>query len=297
MDHPKKQSIGRPRRQPIDIVRTVYWYEFVKQASRLSESKLEIKFDELDREARGMHRGSRWNKYKFGSSSPSRELIERVELAFAGTQALYDHVLWDLVSGQRLRPAELRVAIARLPGKVARLFIDPSATQDSPFWLLLGFNYQDVIRSLVKLMKNGRLDHFFLVAALIAIAHDGSNRQFELQHFEAHVMLAKSALGYRFPVGSPLAWRLEAMVFGKWLETDYRDASLRKIVADLRGLESGPSPPWLIPQQSLPLGKLNPMKVKMEEWEAKAFWTASKLAVHELSFDIWATDDTCRSTP
>ncbi|MDN3922557.1 hypothetical protein [Roseateles violae] len=271
------RAAGRPKRSPLEVARTAAWFEFVRIISGWTGSRLEKHFDERDQAARDRHRGTRWNKYKFGRTSPARSLLERVDQRFPKTLAAYDHVVWDLAGTPSTSAGDLRAMAGRLPQEVSTLFLDPQASATSPFWLRQDFNHRSVIVAVCDLFDARQIGHFEVVAALLTVAHDALLRQLERQHFETYIAIAHKARGYALGPGVPLAWRLEAFIFGSWLKTEYRDPEIREKMALLRSVEEGPHPPWLQQQRPLAFAREKPRLDQRGEEERKAFWAACKL--------------------
>lgn len=126
---------GRPRRTAIEAVRTIWWYWVVRQISGLSESKLEAQFDELGRGALEKHRSTRWNKYKFGRSSPSAKLRDAVEEAYSGSRAAYDHDLWVLAATPHPAASVLMAIARRLPDPLRAVLVAEDVPAGCEFWL------------------------------------------------------------------------------------------------------------------------------------------------------------------
>lgn len=240
-----KRPRGRPTRRALDAIRTAYWFYLVCYVSELSERELENQFDSCARLERGLPRGTRWNKYKLGRSSPSRALLDQVEAAYPGTIRIYDHRFWEFVQSEVISPPALFEHLSRLPKQIVDLFIHPDAEAGSDFWLRGDFKPKAVFEQLRKWEGTGEITHLLYVEVLLAVIHDARNRQLEAQHFTVHVELA--ALAARTHQGdtfAPLAWQIEAFIFSRWLRTDYRSPRLREVVGALRGKHSGPPAPW-----------------------------------------------------
>ena len=278
MTQEKKQR-GRPARESIEVARTALWYERVRKVSKWTEYKLEVTFDEVDRVGQKMHKGSRWNKYKFGRASPGRSLLLRVEAKFAGTLIAYDHPIWTLAPCRTVGSTELRHMVELLPMEIADQLIDPESPPNSAFWMRGGTKHRDLIGSMVALARVEGLGHFGAVSGLLALIHDAVNRQLEEQHFDCHVALAQAAaIEYRNRGNEVYAWRLESYVFSRWLETEYRSKQLRVVVEAMRSLNMGPSVPWMPRQGGLALGQPNAHRHAAALQDTRGFWVGQKLA-------------------
>jgi hypothetical protein len=269
---------GRPARSPVEVERTIAWYYRVREVSGLSESKLEIAFDECDRAARGMHRGSRWNKYKAGIASPRRELLERVERLFPMSLPVFDHPLWLLLGSEQLGASTLRQALCSLPKDLTVRLVDESAPSSSQFWLRSTPDEREVSTLMVSWRPKSNVDRLSLLAALVALAHLAVMRQDEEAHYACHAAIASAAhrpLAGRFP--EPQAWRLESMLLLAWLRTEYRHPRLRAVMAELRTIRTGPPVPWASPQGALRLGRDANKKETSDLQHARGYWVAQRL--------------------
>ena len=270
---------GRPPRASIDVVRTIFWYWWVLETSQWSEYKLEVIFDEKDRRALGLHKGSRWNKYKFGKASPSRRLLEEVDQKFPGTLRCYDHPLWTLANEERIAATDLRSLMEQMPREMVAGLVDVDSPAGSPFWVREEAQSDELIKSMLALQSKPKLGYYAVMAGLLLLIHDSTNRQKEMQHFESHVAMAYAATNLPRNVSSETyAWRMESLVLGRWLQTEYKNKRLRDVVDQMRGLKSGPQPPWGPRQSSLALGSVNVRKEANDQRDKMGYW-----AIHELA--------------
>jgi len=275
----EKKRIGRPPRESLEVARTALWYDRVRKVSQWTEYKLEVAFDEVDRVGRGMHKGSRWNKYKFGRASPGRLLLLRVEAMFPGTLLAYDHPIWTLAASRKVSPRELRALVELLPPEIGGLLIDPESPPNCAFWVRDELKHRDLIASMLAMVRARGIGHFGAVAGLLALVHDAINRQLEGQHFDCHVALANAATqAYGHLDDEVYAWRLESYVFSRWLETNYRNARMREVVEAMRALDKGLSAPWTPKQGGLPLGRPNVHRYADASRDTRGFWVGQKLA-------------------
>lgn len=214
----------------MEVARTARWYDFVRETSGWSELRLEVAYDKLDRPEGKAHRSSRWNKYRFGRASPGRELLLRVEQTFPGTLAFYDHPMWELAARRTMSSQELRNLIRRLPWIQAEL-VDPESRPESQFWVRSDSDHRSMVRAMLALERTEPYGHSGALAGLLSLIHDAVNRQREEQHFDCHVALALAAsYGYHLYPNAVYTWRLESIVLGRWLETEYRRTQFREVV-------------------------------------------------------------------
>lgn len=275
----EKKQRGRPVRESLEAARTALWYERVLEVSQWTEYKLEVTFDDVNRVGGKKHKGSRWNKYKFGRASPGRDLLLRVEEKFPGTLVGYDHPMWTLAISRTLAPHELRALIGRLPKQVSDELVDRESPPDSAFWMRNDASHRDMIRSMLELGRTDPPGHTGTVSGLLALIHDAVNRQFEEQHFECHIALAAAAArGYRKRPDRRYSGRLESNIMGRWLETEYRNKEMRAVVDSMRELDGGPNAPWLPLQSELALGWPSAHRNASALLEQRGFWACQKLA-------------------
>jgi len=152
------------------VVRVVTWYYAVRRLSKWSETKLEIYFDKLDRAGLGRHRGSRWNKYKAGITTPSRELVEQVGRAFKGTLEVFDHPVWLLASSERLGTPALRDLVLALPRDISGHIVRPGATATSDFWVSNDLDHQAIAAQFLQSPLDRRLPQRILNDAAQGLA-------------------------------------------------------------------------------------------------------------------------------
>ena len=267
---------GRPSRPPIEVVRVVTWYYAVRRASKWSETKLEIHFDKLDRSGLGRHRGSRWNKYKAGITTPSRDLLEQVGRAFKGTLDVFDHPVWRFAVATRLDPSELRDLIEALPQEVANHFVRHGAPANSDFWLRGALDHRAITKQLLECQQEDAASHLTVLAGLLALVHDAKTRQLEEQHFEAHLAIASAAAAsaqFQHDKFRCLwAWRLEALLLQSWLDTEYTEDRYSEALGGLRAITSGPLVPWAPRQTSLKLGRGPNKKEAADLHHSRGYW-------------------------
>lgn len=284
----EQKQRGRPAREPLEAARTALWYDRVLEQSEWTEYKLEVTFDDVKRVGGKKHKGSRWNKYKFGRASPGRDLLLRVDEMFPGTLLSYDSPMWTLAIRSTIASNELRGLIELLPKRIASALVDRESPPDSAFWMRNDASHRDMIRSMLELGRADVPGHSGAVSGLLALIHDAVNRQLEEQHFECHVALAQAAAhGYRHRPDTSYTWRLESNILGRWLRTEYRSKAMRKVVESMRGLEKGQIAPWMPQQGGLALAQPNAHRNANALLEQRGFWVGQELVklAHEMGLD------------
>jgi hypothetical protein len=244
-------------------------------------------FDDVDREATGAHRGSRWNKYKFGRTSPDLRFLQAVEKAYQGTLNFYNHPVWTMASGTSMSNAELGECISRMPREISRIFAEKEEDLYSSFWVRPELNHRDVIKTIFATRIRDDYGYFQRVAVLLAFIRDAALRQREAQHFESHVALARLANSwYKGRTEGPTIWRMEAFVFLNFVNTRYRKELYKRVVQDLSAITQGDHPPWLAVNMSLELSKGNSVREELSERDKRGYWIGAKLAhvAQELGF-------------
>lgn len=234
---------GRPKRSPIEEVRTAAWFDAVlAKAVTKTTAALERKFASASADDRSGKRPSRWAKYRYGTTSPPDELVLRVDRSYLGGKWTYNHPLWQLAAPGLLSPIELRDQVSRI-ADYGPLLCDVRAVRSdaSPFWLPARFNYRQVLHRIESTSSSPvRHPSSYLdrLAALCGLIHDAAIRQQQDQHFEAHVALARQGGMAQRSLGAKL-WhgKLEALLLVRWLDTEYQDADLRRRIERYRKVD------------------------------------------------------------
>lgn len=272
---------GRPPRAPIEVIRAVTWYYAVRRASKWTERHLETHFDKLDRVGLGKHRGTRWNKYKAGITTPSRELVEQVGRVFKGTHEVFDHPVWRLAGSESISAMELRDLIAALPRDLAVLFIRLDATAQGEFWVRGDLDHRSAVMELMKQHQANLASHLTAIAGLLALVHDARTRQKEEQHFEVHLAIAAVASVEARRQGDKFinlwSWRLESLLLENWLETEYTKPAYREVLEELRSMTSGPLVPWAPRQTSLKLGRGPNKREAADLQNSRGYWAGQRI--------------------
>ena len=245
--------------------------------SGLSESKLEAKFDKKDRKALGMHRSTRWNKYKFGRSDPSTDLLDAVDAVYEGTKAAYDHDIWALASNAHWAVPDLALFAHRLPAKARERFLPDDSAPKLEFWLRQDTDFSKLCDELVA-RKPMSMPIADTCAALLLVAHLSVHLQDEDLHFAAYRGIAQLA---KWPMDEelkPATALLVAVLMQGWADTQYRDPAKIAVLATLKKLRRGPRPPWLPAQAKLHLVESSERQTDSELQLEKHYWAAMRLA-------------------
>lgn len=278
MEPPATRQRGRPARPATEAERTISWYWRVRELSGWSETRLETKFDERDRAGRGMHRGSRWNKYKAGITSPGEGLLAKVESAFPSSRAAFDHPLWEFLTEASLSGLALRNALGGLPQELAERLVDDGAAPSSSFWLKVEPTQNHVGALVTSWSPVTHLHRLSLLAGLVGLIRLTAIRQDEALHFACHIALARiGGLDPPTDFCEQQAWRVESLLLHRWLATEYRQEHYRTIVSELRTITTGPPVPWASPQATLTLGRSANKKEAADLRNAHGFWVAQRL--------------------
>jgi hypothetical protein len=282
MEAPKSPKRGRPPRDPAEVVRVITWYYAVREISKLSETKLEIEFDKLDRVAQKKHRGSRWNKYKSGVSNPGAELVLAVEREYNGTKAIYEHPVWALASKTNWEQPVLKTLLEALPPGIARIFVCKDVPAATQFWMQSNIDYEFVLALMTETAKDSRSVHNRLscVACVLALIEFARIHHLEDMHFECHHYLARTAEQWYPPESEVmLQWRLESAVMDRWLDTEYTNNIYRHQIAPMRIATVGPRPPWTPQQTSLRFGKNISKKETADMQNGCGYWAVRQMAL------------------
>lgn len=101
-------SIGRPKKSAVDMIQTIFWYEYINMlvcASNLERkismttketvtyqthaNKIAYFFDQIESGA--------WYKYRDGIKKPSKTTLEYIEIKFENSSFYFNHPLWDFL--------------------------------------------------------------------------------------------------------------------------------------------------------------------------------------------------------
>lgn len=236
---------GRPRRSPIEEVRTAAWFDDVMdRAITKTTAELERKFATTPAKPESEKRPSRWAKYRYGATSPSAELVDRVNRSYLRGKEVYNHPLWELASSEALSPSDLRELVSQVED-YGPLMCNVSAVRSgsSLFWLPAHFDYRAVIHK-VEFDATSPVRHqssyLGRLATLCGLVHDAAIRQRQEQHFEAHVALARHG-GLALRASKARHWhgKLEALLLVRWLGTEYQDPQLRRLLESYRKIDFG----------------------------------------------------------
>lgn len=268
---------GRPKRSAIEAVRTIWWYWTVRTWSKLSETKLENEFDQLDRVASDKHRSTRWNKYKFGKSSPSPGLLDAVDAVYRGTRAAYEHDLWRLAESSVFEPDELRQIAARLPEVFKRLVLADDVPDACAFWLRQGVDLSQAAAQ-VSDPQSKQASVVVTVCFLLLIARLAVLLQDEDMHLHAYRGIARLTTWSGDETFHKVLALLVAVLLQEWSATEYRNPTSKALMEEMMAIDSGTRPPWLPEQRKLKLGVESSDDGLLGEALSKYFWMATKLA-------------------
>lgn len=99
---PKKRLRHKSRRDIVDALRTVYWYNGVQQAAQIFSARgLERRFEPeafwVSEHGENLRR-NKWGKYRAGRHVPSLPIVARVEAELPGLQRDLNHPLWHMLT-------------------------------------------------------------------------------------------------------------------------------------------------------------------------------------------------------
>ncbi|MDH1690331.1 hypothetical protein [Acinetobacter junii] len=124
----EKKKRGRKSKHPINIYKTKVWVEYLTQTAKMNVDSLEKLIGEFRQEP--IDKPYRLRRYQSGSHSPELEYIDLIEGIYPGSKAIFDHVLWDLLSSFNRSQDEINDIIQRLEPEVkfqliSRLRVEP----------------------------------------------------------------------------------------------------------------------------------------------------------------------------
>lgn len=105
-------------RDPVDILRTKYWYEGLRQHLRVStayavERKIEPSAFGRNQDAIPIHR-NKWWRYRCGLHTPNASTVERAENVVRGSAKELDHVLWQTLRSEPPTPLQAHGMLRRV---------------------------------------------------------------------------------------------------------------------------------------------------------------------------------------
>lgn len=104
------RRIGRPRREPVDRIRTQAWFSHIALEEGLSAYKLEERYDkhQFRREGALTARPKKWDRYRRGDSTPNAAQVIKMAQLHPYSAELIHHPLWDVL---RQRPPSILTII------------------------------------------------------------------------------------------------------------------------------------------------------------------------------------------
>lgn len=121
-----ERPVGRPRRDPADVLRTMAWCCAVRGRSHLGLREL----------ARALGGGSAaaWVRYKRGSATPSDQRVAELDSLYPGTARYFAAPLWHLLRPQVFSLIELRLAFEWLDEPLKSQFVVADAKPRTMLW-------------------------------------------------------------------------------------------------------------------------------------------------------------------
>lgn len=117
---------GRPRRDPVETLRTQVWYLKLVEISKLGPRGLERAF-------KGAPSSSLISKYKAGTVSPGNSVVGQADKLFKGSGRSFNHPLWRLLGGDLLTLAEQKASFLALGPNAKKYFVRSDETYNL-FW-------------------------------------------------------------------------------------------------------------------------------------------------------------------
>lgn len=145
---------GRPRRDPVDTLRTRVWFHAVKQHSGLPspyaiETTLEP--DRFRNLADGIRRSSTWDGYAKGTRVPRRlpgrkYAVELAEVAYPGTATYFGSPVWRVLKRELRDTGEVNDLIGGLNAAVRDILVQEVVRWDRPERVFVDFDEDAVAR-------------------------------------------------------------------------------------------------------------------------------------------------------
>jgi hypothetical protein len=111
------RAVGRPKKDVVDTLRGVIWFNRVSSLSSKTAYRLEKKFspDKFKKNIDGLtERPCQWDKYEIGKHLPSRPLQKKVEAAYPGCLHWLNLPVWDLLKHRPPNDEKLQVMMSSI---------------------------------------------------------------------------------------------------------------------------------------------------------------------------------------
>jgi len=112
----EKKKRGRKSKNPVNIYKTKVWVEYLTQTAKVNVNSLEKLIGKFIEDP--IDKPYRLRRYQNGSHSPELEYIDLIERIYPGSKAIFEHVLWEVLSSFNYNQDEINVLIQRLEPRV-----------------------------------------------------------------------------------------------------------------------------------------------------------------------------------
>ncbi|MDC5248667.1 hypothetical protein OHW55_18465, partial [Acinetobacter baumannii] len=92
------------------------WVEYLTQTAKMNVNSLEKLIGEFINET--IDKPYRLRRYQNGSHSPELEYIDLIERIYPGSKAIFEHVLWEVLSSFNYNQDEINDLIQKLEPRV-----------------------------------------------------------------------------------------------------------------------------------------------------------------------------------
>jgi hypothetical protein len=122
---------GRPPRNPVDTVRTQFWFNLVSQMAGKTAYQLEKEFhpESFRRDEAWLVRSRRWDRYREGKMVPKDDLIARVEQVYPSAAAWFRAAFWDAFKVGALSQDEVNRHLLTLEPGIPDILFKPVDSQ------------------------------------------------------------------------------------------------------------------------------------------------------------------------
>lgn len=117
----EKNKRGRKPKHLVNILKTKVWVEYLIQTAKMGVDSLEIHIGVLTNET--IDKPYRLRRYKNQGNMPESEYVNKIESLYPGSKAIFEHVLWDVLSSSNLTQFEINDLIQKLEPEVKFLLI------------------------------------------------------------------------------------------------------------------------------------------------------------------------------
>lgn len=173
-----KKIKTRMRRDWLDVIRTAIWYAYIEINILNSTNHQIAQFIEADAFGKGeesdINNYIRWAKYRIGTHTPGKELINKANQHVEGTARIINHVLWDAIRGRKPLKWFTESGVNQLSWDVQRIIFKSVNDQKDLIPVL------QIRKDLRRLERLASLDALAALIIFLRMADDQNQREIAL---------------------------------------------------------------------------------------------------------------------